>query len=319
LTRRRVLRALDELGYAPNNLARNLRAKALRVFGLVIPDIRNPVYTSLQRGVEEVARARGFFVLLANTDEQPDTQAEYLRMLLAERVTGVILVPTGTDVEPVEALRRAGIPVVALDRPLSGLEIDTVQPDRARGVELAIDHLHAHGHRAMGLVNGPRGMASAEQRAEAFGRAFRARGLDEHPAWQTHGDFRETGGYAAAKALLTSGDRPTALLVANNLMALGTLRAAAELGLRVADDLALVAFDDPVWAPFLAPPLTTVAHPIHDLGRTAAEMLERRLADPDRPPATVLLPPRLVVRSSCGAHPEATSTPSRKTSVRFSP
>jgi LacI family transcriptional regulator len=308
-TRRRVLRVLDELGYAPNNLARNLRAQALRVFGLVIPDIRNPVYTSLQRGVEEVARARGFFVLLANTDEQPDTQAEYLRMLLAERVTGVILVPTGTEVEPVQALLRAGIPVVALDRPLSGVEIDTVQPDRARGVELAIDHLHAHGHRAIGLLNGPRGMVSAVQRADAFGRASRSHGLDEHLTWEAHGDFREAGGYAAAKTLLTPRERPTALLVANNLMALGTLRAAAELGLRLPDDLALIAFDDPVWAPFLAPPLTTVAHPIHEIGRTAAEMLERRLADPDRPPATVLLPPHLVVRGSCGAHPEVNKLP----------
>src|SRR5215216_8203612 len=114
-TRRRVLRVLDELGYTPNNLARNLRSRALRVFGLVIPDIRNPVYTSLHRGVEDVARSGGFFVLLANTDEQPQRQAEYLRMLLAERVAGVILVPAGgTTVEPVQALVRAGIPVVAL-------------------------------------------------------------------------------------------------------------------------------------------------------------------------------------------------------------
>src|SRR5437868_10374951 len=155
-TRRRVLRVVDELGYAPNNLARNLRARALRVFGLVIPDIRNAVYTSLHRGVEDVARAAGFFVLLANTDEHADRQTEYLRMLLAERVAGVILVAAGgTLVEPVHALLRVGIPVVALDRPLVGVELDTVQPDRARGVWLAVEHLAEHGHRAIGLINGP--------------------------------------------------------------------------------------------------------------------------------------------------------------------
>jgi LacI family transcriptional regulator len=105
-----------------------------------------------------------------------------------------------------------------------------------------------------------------------------------------------------AAALLGAADRPTALLVANNLMALGTMRAAAELGVRLPGDLAVIAFDDTEWAPFLAPPLTTVAHATHELGHMAAELLERRLADPLRPPVTVLLPPRLVVRESCGEH-----------------
>ncbi len=304
-TRRRVLRALDELGYAPNNLARNLRARALRVFALVIPDIRNPIYTSLSRGVDDVARASGFFVLLANTDEQPDREAEYLRTLLAERVAGVILIPAaGTQVEAVRALLRAGIPVVALDRPIEDVEVDTVQPDRARGVWLAIEHLVAHGHREIGLLNGPKNLASAVQRAQAFDAALRSRGLEARAQFQVTGDFREEGGFHAARSLLRLTNRPTALLVANNLMALGTMRAAAEHGVRVPDDLALIAFDDTEWAPFLAPPLTTVAHPTHALGRMAAELLERRLMERDRPAATVLLPPRLVVRRSCGDHPE---------------
>src|SRR5712692_3917431 len=185
-TRRRVLRVLDELGYAPNNLARNLRARALRVFGLVIPDIRNPVYTALHRGVEDVARASGFFVLLANTDEQPDRQAEYLRMLLAERVAGVILVSArGADLVAVHALLRVGIPVVVLDRPLAGIELDTVQPDRPRGVWLAIEHLVVqHGHRRIGLLNGPTGLASAVQRADAYRAALRAHGLEHRPEWE---------------------------------------------------------------------------------------------------------------------------------------
>ncbi|GAC1312962.1 MAG: LacI family DNA-binding transcriptional regulator [Chloroflexota bacterium] len=302
-TRRRVLKILDDVGYAPNNLARNLRARALRVFGLVIPDIRNPVYTSLHRGVEDVARGAGFFVLLANTDEQPERQADYLRMLLAERVAGVILVPAaGTQAQPVRALIRANIPVVALDRPLPDLDVDAVRPDRARGVELAVEHLLAHGHRAIGLVNGPRELASAIERAHAFAAALHAHGLESRSEWEACGDFREQGGYAAARALLGREDRPTALVVANNLMALGTMRAALGLSLRVPDDVAMIAFDDTEWAPYLAPPLTTVAHPTHAIGRMAAELLERRLADPNAAIATVLLPPRLIVRNSCGAH-----------------
>jgi LacI family transcriptional regulator len=307
-TRRRVLRVMDELGYAPNNLARNLRARALRVFGLLIPDIRNPVYTALQRGVEDVARASGYFVLLANTDEQPIRQADYLRMLLAERVAGVILVSAGgADLDPVHALLRVGIPVIALDRPLEGIDIDTIQPDRPRGVALAMDHLFAHGHQRIGLLNGPAGLASAIQRADSYRSALSARGIAHRPEWEVAGDFRESGGYDAARILLGAADRPSALLVANNLMALGTMRAAAELAVRVPRDLALIAFDDTEWAPFLAPPLTTVAHPTHELGRMAAELLERRLADPHRPCVTVLLPPRLMVRDSCGDHASSDS------------
>jgi LacI family transcriptional regulator len=306
LTRERVLRTLEELDYAPNNLARNLRARALRVFGLVIPDIRNPVYTSLQRGVEDVARAAGFFVLLANTDEQPQRESEYLRMLLAERVAGVVLVPTAeTRPEAVRDLLRAGIPVVALDRPLVGAAVDTVQPDRARAVWLALDHLHAHGHRSVGLLNGPAGLPSALQREEAFAAALRAHDLEAQPGWQMHADFRESGGYVAARELLGGPNRPTALLVANNLMALGVIRAAAELHVGVPDELALIAFDDTEWAPFVSPPLTTVAHPVFELGRTAAELLERRLTEASRPTISVFLQPTLVVRASCGLHGQA--------------
>jgi LacI family transcriptional regulator len=304
-TRRRVLRVLDELGYTPNNLARNLRARALRVFGLVIPDIRNPVYTSLHRGVEDVAREGEFFVLLANTDEQPARQAEYLRMLLAERVAGVLLVPAlGTPADAVDGLLRVGIPVVALDRPLPDVDVDTVQPDRVRGVWIAVEHLLAHGHHGVGLLNGPRGLPSATQREDAFRATLRSRGLDVSSEWLAYGDFREEGGYRAALALLRLPEPPRALLVANNLMALGTMRAAAELGVRLPEDLAVIAFDDTEWAPFVAPPLTTIAHPIHELGRMGAELLERRMADATRSTATVLLPPHLVIRASCGPHGE---------------
>ena len=302
-TRRRVLRLIDQMAYAPNNLARNLRARGLRVFGLVISDIRNPFFTSVERGVEDAARASGFSVLLTNTDEQPEREAESLRMLLAERVAGVILVSTGgTRDEPVQALLRLRIPLVALDRPLPNVEVDTVQTDNALGVRLLVEHLHAHGYTRLGIISGPHSVGSAAQRARAFADTLERLALERRAAWNVEGNFREEGGHAAATRLLEAADRPSAVLVANNRMTLGALRAARDLGLRVPDDVAIVGFDDPPWASLLAPPLTTVAHATYDLGRTAAELLERRLANPHRAPATVLLPPRLVVRGSCGAH-----------------
>ena len=303
-TRRRVLRLIDQMAYAPNNLARNLRARGLRVFGLVISDIRNPFFTSVERGVEDAARASGFSVLLTNTDEQPEREAESLRMLLVERVAGVIVVPTGgTRHEPVQALLRLGIPLVALDRPLPNVQVDTVQTDNTLGVRLLVEHLYlAHGHTRLGIISGPHSVGSAAQRARAFADALDDLGLERRAEWDVEGNFREEGGQAAAARLLEAADRPAAVLVANNRMTLGALRATRDLGLRVPDDVAIVGFDDPPWASLLAPPLTTVAHATYDLGRTAAELLGRRLADPQRAPATVLLPPTLVVRASCGAH-----------------
>jgi LacI family transcriptional regulator len=187
-------------------------------------------------------------------------------------------------------------------RPLVGVELDTVQPDRARSIWLAVEHLAGHGHRAIGLVNGPLSMVSAVQRAEAFRMALGRLGLEHRPEWEGSGDFRTEGGFAAATELLGRSERPTAVVVANNLMALGTVRAVTQLGLRMPEDLAVGAFDDTEWAPFLASPLTTVAHPTYELGRMAAELLERRFADPARPSVSVFLPPSLVVRDSCGAH-----------------
>ena len=302
-TRRRVLRLMDQMAYAPNNLARNLRARGLRVFGLVISDIRNPFFTEVERGVEDAARASGLSVLLTNTDEQPEREAESLRMLLAERVAGVILVSTGgTRDESVQALLRLGIPLVALDRPLPNVQVDTVQTDNTLGVCLLVEHLLGHGHTRLAIISGPHSVGSAAQRARAFADALERLGLERRAAWDIEGDFREAGGHAAATRLLDAADRPAAVLVANNRMMLGALRAAQDLGLRIPDDVAIVGFDDPPWASLLAPPLTTVAHATYDLGRTAAELLERRLAAPHRAPATVLLPPTLVVRASCGPH-----------------
>src|SRR5918912_852823 len=302
-TRRRVLRLMDQMAYAPNNLARNLRARGLRVFGLVISDIRNPFFTEVERGVEDAARASGFSVLLTNTDEQPEREAESLRMLLAERVAGVVLVSTGgTRDESIQALLRLGIPLVALDRPLPNVQVDTVQTENALGVRLLVEHLVGHGHTRLAIISGPHSVGSAAQRARAFADALERLGLERRAAWDIEGDFREAGGHAAATRLLDAADRPAAVLVANNRMMLGALRAAQDLGLRIPDDGAIVGFAAPPWASLLAPPLTTVAHATYDLGRTAAELLERRLADPHRVPATVLLPPRLVVRGSCGAH-----------------
>ena len=301
-TRGRVLQAMAELGYEPNHLARNLRTQQLRVFGLIISNIQNPFYTGIARGIDDAAREVGCTVMLCNSDHDPAREAEYLRTLRAERVAGVILSPSGHNQDQIRALRQAGTAVVTIDHRLPGIDLDIVFADDTIGTTLAIEHLAGHGHRAIGLVGGSERTRAGRRRAEAYRTALARLGLVQRPDWIVDGGFREERGYAAARALLERADRPRALFVANNLMALGTLRAARDLGLHVPDDLALIGFDDAPWAPVVKPPLTVVAQPTYELGRAAAGLLAERLKDPGRPPATVVLPTQLVVRGSCGPH-----------------
>jgi DNA-binding LacI/PurR family transcriptional regulator len=293
---------MDALGYEPNNLARNLRARSLRVFGLIVPDILASFFTAIARGVEDVAYANGFSVLVSNSDGDPAKEAEYLRTLRTERVAGVILGPTEKANAEAGAVLRAGIPLVTIDRRIAELELDAVTTDSDAGIAAAVEHLHQHGHRAIGFVGGPLDVSTGRRREEAFFGALRRLGLSTCSDWVARADFREEGGHQAALAMLSSNNRPGALFVANEMMTLGALRAVRELRLRMPADLAVIGFDDTPWARLLDPPLTVVAQPAYDLGRVAAEALLRRLADPDRRASTVLLAPRFIVGGTCGDH-----------------
>jgi DNA-binding LacI/PurR family transcriptional regulator len=301
-TRRRVRQAMEALGYEPNNLARNLRARSLRVFGLIVPDILASFFTAIARGVEDVAYANGFSVMLSNSDDDPAKEAQYLRTLRTERVAGVILGPTEKANQEVRAVLRAGIPLVTIDRRVADLELDALTTDSTVGVAAAVEHLHGHGHREIAFVGGPPEISTGLQREEAFFAAQARLGLSTRLEWITRADFRAEGGYAATLAMLDGPERPRALFVANEMMTLGALQAVRERGLRMPHEIAVIGFDDTPWARLLDPPLTAVAQPAYDLGRLAADALVRRLEDPARPTSTVLLTPKLLVRGTCGEH-----------------
>ncbi len=301
-TRRRVRQAMEALGYEPNNLARNLRARSLRVFGLIVPDILASFFTAIARGVEDVAYAHGFSVMLSNSDGDPFKEAEYLRTLRTERVAGIILGPTEKANAEARSVLRAGIPLVTIDRRIAELELDAVTTDSDAGIAAAVEHLHGHGHRAIGFIGGPLDVSTGRRREEAFFAALRRLGLATSSEWVAQADFREDGGQQAALEMLTATNRPTALFVANEMMTLGALRAVRGVGLSMPKDLAVIGFDDTPWARLLDPPLTVVAQPAYDIGRLAAEALLRRIDDPARRVSTSLLAPQFLVRASCGEH-----------------
>ncbi|MGH3663490.1 MAG: LacI family DNA-binding transcriptional regulator [Micromonosporaceae bacterium] len=298
----RVRVAVTDLGYRPNALARNLRRSRTSLWAAIISDVGNPFFTSLVRGVEDVARSSAYSVVLCNSDEDPEKEADYVSVALAEQMAGVIMSPSG-DPEGVRRLIAANTSVVVIDRELPGVAVDTVLVDNEQGAAEATAHLLSNGYQRIACVTGPAGISTAERRLRGYQRALINTGQEPDVALVRHADFREPGGYQAMASLLDADDRPDAVFVANNLMAVGALECLLARGVAVPDQIGVVAFDDLPWANLVRPALTTVGQPTYQLGRTAALMLAARIEDPDKQPGTVVLKTELHVRGTSGRGP----------------
>ncbi len=292
----RVRQAAADLGYQPSGPARALRRQRTTVWAAIVADVQNPFFTTMIRGVEDVAQAADHRLVLCNSDEDPAKEAAYVDVAIADRVAGVIIAVSSASRANLDRLQRAGVPVVAVDRRPKGDGIDSVVVDSRTGARQAVEHLLDGGARRVGIVTGPRRVSTAESRLSGYRAALKARGIELDPALVRHSDFREEGGHAATLSLLDEVDPPDALFVANNLMTLGALRALRERGCRVPRDVAIVGFDDAPWTTLITPALTVVAQPTYELGRQAAQLLMS--ASPERPPRHLVLRPELVVRGS---------------------
>ena len=297
--RSRVRAAVAQLGYRPNRLARNLRLQQMEAIGVVVPDIENPHFAEMVRIIETMVLPRGYRVLVCNTDEDGDRQAAYLRMLADERVSGIVLSasdPAGN----IDHLRDLGIPVVSIDRELKNAETDTVVADNVPAVRDATRRLISAGHQRIAFVGGRNEVETGSERQEGYLAAIEEAGLLPVLA---DGGFRRDAAQAAVAALLRSEDPVSALMVANNLMALGALAAIRECGLRVPDDIAVIAVDNPPWAELLAPPLTVLAQPIKTMATRAVDLLTRRIRGEQFAVVRYVYPLDLIVRRSCGTGP----------------
>lgn len=302
--RTRVQEAMRDLDYNPNRAARRLRGNSNDVIGLIIPDIQNPVFVAVARGVEDAAYQHGINVLLCNTDDHVDKQQAYLTVMLAEQAAGLIIVPThARDGRALLDVQKTGTPVVLLDRQVQRFQADTVKTDNVLGAQIAVNHLLDQGRQRIAMIGGLQFLTPARERFQGYVEALRHAGRELDETLVVNGDFKAESGAAITRELLQRPDPPDAIFTANSLMAMGALQALHALGVRVPQDVALVSFDDVPWAENLNPPLTVVAQPAYELGVQAVELLRRRFAQPDAPFQTVILQPRLIVRASCGAQP----------------
>lgn len=305
--RARVEQAAAALDYVPNMLAHSFRSDRTHTLALVLTDITNPFWTTVARGVEDVASAQGFTVILCNTDESEAKQARYLSMLMRRRVDGVLLAPATSTCDAIRVLQAQKVKVVVMDRRLTGVAVDVVRGASTDGARQLTEYLLELGHRRIALLTGPEHVSVSTERATGYGQALARAGVEIDPSLIFFGHFTVESGSQMTQSVLAQRSRPTALVAANNFIALGALRALRAAGLRVPEDMSLVVFDDLPESYIGEPFLTVVAQPAYELGRTAASLLLKRIAGTisagaiSEEPQEIVLPTRLVVRTSARA------------------
>ena len=300
--RERVEDAIHALGYVPSAIARSLKNNNTRTFGMVIPNNSNPYFAEIIKGVENRCFAAGYNVILCNSNDDPERQASYIRVLAEKRIDGLVLVASGSDAAVRATIGELKIPLVLLDREVSGLNCDLVEVDHVAGGMIATRHLLELGHPRVACISGPPGLSPSSQRRAGWKQALAEAGVERREGDLARGDFTPRGGYLAMQTLLKRRPPPTAVFICNDLMAIGALAAAREAGVCVPDDLSIVGFDDIELAAYSAPPLSTVVQPKLKIGTLAAELLLERVEAHRAIERRVILDPQLKIRSSTAAY-----------------
>lgn len=295
----RVLKAVRELGYRPNRVARNLRSRRSSIIGLIVSDIENPYFQQVSRAVEDAANEHGYSVILCNNDENPDKEKKYLNLIRDENLAGVILSPTRQTADGFAETATLNIPMVVIDRQVSNFDVDNILIDNVQSAYTITTHLIEHGYQRFGALFGI-GSTTGRERQQGFLRALKDHGIKPHNNLIKFTNPREEDGFNTALKLLLSSAPPDAILTSNSLLATGVLRALQESKLTIPDDVAFASFDETPWARIVNPPLTVIEQPTYQIGRTATEILLKRIEDPTRSHRQVILKAKLIVRQSCG-------------------
>lgn len=303
-TRERVEAAIRDLGYRPSEIARQLARRRPTTVGLIIPSLRDPIFTIMADGVEEAARAHGLSVILCNTDSRASEEDAHIDLLLRMRAVGIVVATgefgTGEGHDEHYRALVGEVPIVFVGTNAGELPVGTVSVDEVGAGRIAAEHLISLGHRRIGFVGGEPGSVVTKRKLSGFEEALRRAGLEPYPdLYRLRGFGHEDARAAFGDLLGAAGRPPTGVVCASDVAAMGVVRAAAEHGLEVPRDLSVVGFDDIPFAAYYCPALTTVAQPLKQMGLMAVEELRAVLRDGAGPrPSVRLVEPGLVVRES---------------------
>lgn len=310
--KKRVMDAVQALGYQRNQLARWMRQNSTNIIGMLIPDIGNPFFPAIVRGAEDIAYKHNYSLILCNTDDDPQKEAYYLKELSSVRPAGLLIVPTA-DTTVIRSVGPPNAAITFVDRCPEEWSGDSVTADNADGAYQVARHLLELGHRKLAVITGPSHLSTVNERLSGFQRALSEAGIPLTAGYIHESRFNTDGGYTAAMRLLKMLPRPTAIFASNDLLASGCLTAAQSLGLRCPEDLSLVGFDNLEFVEHTAPPLTTVHQPGYQIGETACRVLIERITHPELQIKRIVLPTELKIRNSTTS---PASTPEHKRAKR---
>jgi len=311
-TTRRIQKIIDDLHFVPNTNAIQLKNGKSNIYGIIIPDLTNPFFTELVKIFEGVLVENGLELLVANTDFHPTKMQHSIHRMLLRRVDGVAMLASEFEAAPLESLVRSRIPVVTADRNCTANGMSDIAVDFSGGMAQMVAHLKQLGHRHLGFIGGTAGLVTSRVRRESFMDAMAKQGLSSGEGWIVDGNYRIDGGSAAMASILSQSEIPTAIVTANDLTAIGALRAAHEHGLRIPEDISIAGFDDIEISGIVYPPLTTLRISRKEYAGMLLEALNVAGENLTKPGRQFILPTHLVVRQSTGPAPtQARSSPTR--------
>ena len=298
-TRKRVEDVIQKYNYRPNAVARSMITKNTKTIGLIVPDIRNPFFSDLARGIDDVANDREYSVVLCNVDNKPDKIMNYLLLLSEKNVDGIIFSSSDMELsrEVHTLIKKKRLSVVVIDRNFETEMYSGVFIDNEEAGYKATKHLIDFSHTRIGCITGPGSISNSSARLKGYRRAHHEAGLQINKKMIKEGDYTMEGGYEVAKVLLES-NKLTAVFAFNDLMAFGVYQAAEEIGLKIPEDLSVVGFDNITYNRILHPKLTTIGQPIYEIGKVAISQLLKQIEDRTTRSESIYLDTQLIIRDS---------------------
>jgi len=273
----KVERAMEELDYEPNQLARSLKTQQTETIGLIVSDISNPFFSSLVRGVEDVSIENEHSLIVCNTDENLDKEELYVETLMRKKIDGLVIAPTGKEDQNLNKLSQNEVPIVFVDRKVEGIEADAVLSKNYEGAYELTETLIERGHSRIGIVLGRERVLTSKERFAGYRKALEDNGLEISRELIARGDFMVSGGMEATEELLDQPDPPTAVVAVNNQTLVGVVRALQEKGMSLYEDVDLASFDHLDWIDLFDVPVITAAQRPYEIGQQAARMLFKRV------------------------------------------
>lgn len=288
--RERIIKTAQQMGYSPDMAAMGLRKGKTKIVGVLIPDIANPFFAQIVRAMEKVLNPVGYHLLLCSTDENPQHETDNLKTLVSQRVEGILAAPvdSGGNKSLYSKILESKIPLVFFDRLVPDVETSYVITDNESGVRDLVEYLYRCGHKTLGIVTLRERSFTGRMRLTGALKASSELGIVVKEKWIVDGRSTQEGGYEAARRLFAMEEKPTALIVGNNLMMLGVLKALKDFGLKVPRDLSVVSFDDSYWNQIFDPPITCVAQEPEQMGLIAATLLLDKIMHGGKISKTVL-------------------------------